>query len=506
MSYLALARKYRPQSFSEVVGQNHIVKTLSNAIKNSRISHAYLFIGPRGIGKTSVARIFSKSLNCAEGPTLEPCGMCESCNSIREGQNIDVIEFDAASYRTVGEVQEKIIENVHYKPVSANYKIYIIDEVHMFSKHAFNSLLKTLEEPPPHVIFIFATTEPQKIPETITSRCQRFVFQRISLDDIKERLERIVEKEGKKITEDASLLIAKVSDGIMRDAESLLDQIISLSDGKITLEDVELLTGAKEEKVANDLLKIVLEKPFIESIEFLQNIEKEGVNLKNLLSRFTYLFRDALIYKNTDGSDLLFNKYNEKLLKKVNDKYTESNLTVIVDILFEALSSFRYQTEKRVLFEMALYKIKNINNLIKVDDMTQNDKLESKASAEIVKNDNGSIDWKKTIIKSAASRSMDHVVSILKKARFAVNKKGILYIAWKNDFYYKKGIGKKDKIGEIIDEVDSTQQFKLYKIKSEKKDNNGKKKSKKKKKTGLSEEVLKFKSEFNGSIIDIKEE
>ena len=248
MSYLALARKYRPQSFSDVVGQGHIVQTLSNAISASRIAHAYVFIGPRGVGKTSIARIYAKSLNCEKGPTATPCGECASCKGITDGNAIDYYEIDAASNSKVDETRV-LIENAQYLPTHSRYKIYVIDEVHMLSTASFNALLKTLEEPPAHVIFILATTEAHKIPETILSRCQRFIFRRMTTDDISAQLSEITASEGKTITADALFMIAQAADGSMRDAQSLLDQIMAYADTHIDESHVSMLTGAFEEKI-----------------------------------------------------------------------------------------------------------------------------------------------------------------------------------------------------------------------------------------------------------------
>ena len=226
MSYLVLARKWRPQSFDDIAGQGHISRTLQNAIRTNRIAHAYLFTGVRGVGKTTAARILAKALNCERGPTPEPCNQCSHCEEITNGNSIDVLEIDGASNRGIDEIRQ-IIENVRYQPAKCRFKIYIIDEVHQVTKDAFNALLKTLEEPPPSVKFILATTEPHRLPETILSRCQRFDFRRISLREIVERLADIANKEGLKITNGALVLLAREADGSMRDAQSLLEQVLA---------------------------------------------------------------------------------------------------------------------------------------------------------------------------------------------------------------------------------------------------------------------------------------
>src|SRR6185436_3996040 len=236
MSYLVIARKWRPQSFADIVGQEHITRTLQNAIRTKRIAHAFLFTGVRGVGKTTAARILAKALNCEKGPTPNPCNECSQCREIAQGRSIDVLEIDGASNRGIDEIRQ-IIENVRYQPAQCRFKIYIIDEVHQVTKDAFNALLKTLEEPPPSVKFILATTEPHRLPETILSRCQRYDFRRISLREIVERLGEIAQKEGLQITEGALVLLAREADGSMRDAQSLLEQVLAMAEPGSTSRD-----------------------------------------------------------------------------------------------------------------------------------------------------------------------------------------------------------------------------------------------------------------------------
>ena len=242
MAYVALYRTWRPQNFDSVVGQPHIVRTLTNAIEKNKIAHAYLFSGPRGTGKTSTAKILAKALNCTHGPTTDPCGTCEACRKITEGTSMDVLEIDAASNRGIDEIRG-LRETVGFLPVDGRYKVYIIDEVHMLTTEAFNALLKTLEEPPPHILFILATTEPHKIPATIHSRCQRYDFRRISASDIEARLGEVIDHLDLTIEPAAVRLIADAAEGGMRDALSLLDQCITTSDDTITAADVENLLG-----------------------------------------------------------------------------------------------------------------------------------------------------------------------------------------------------------------------------------------------------------------------
>ncbi len=251
-SYQVIARKWRPGAFKEVVGQSHVVRTLSNAVDSGRIGHAFIFSGPIGVGKTTVARILAKCLNCSQGPTSEPCLKCDNCTGITGGSLVDVLEIDGASNNSVENVRE-LCESVRYAPASARYKIYIIDEVHMLSTSAFNALLKTLEEPPGHVIFIFATTEPQKIPLTIHSRCQRFDFRRIPLKQITSHLSAIAAKEGIDATAEAIFMVSREADGSLRDAQSLLEQVISFSGNKLTEADIRDSLGLMDRNIIFEL-------------------------------------------------------------------------------------------------------------------------------------------------------------------------------------------------------------------------------------------------------------
>src|SRR5437660_4179922 len=248
--YTVLARRYRPQTFTDLVGQEPVARALANALKSNRVAHAYLFTGARGVGKTSTARILAKALNCVNGPTATPCGECEICRSIATGEDVDVLEIDGASNRKIDEIRE-IRGNVQYRPSRARYKIYIIDEVHMLTQQAFNALLKTLEEPPPHVKFIFATTEVQRIPVTILSRCQRFDFAHVGTQKIFEQLKHVVAKEGLQADDEALHIVARRAAGSVRDSQSLLDQLLAFADGKLTAEKVHALLGtAGDDRVA----------------------------------------------------------------------------------------------------------------------------------------------------------------------------------------------------------------------------------------------------------------
>jgi DNA polymerase III subunit gamma/tau len=298
MSYLVLARKWRPQTFEEVVGQEVVVKTLKNAILKGRIAQAYLFSGPRGVGKTSTARILAKALNCAEGPTPYPCNRCQSCNDITSGTSLDVIEIDGASHTGVDNIRE-LKEAVSYKPMRSRYKVYIIDEVHMLSQSAFNALLKTLEEPPSHVVFIFATTEPHKVPLTVLSRCQRFEFRRIPTELIFEHLKKIAEAEGIFIDQKALKLLAEKADGSLRDAQSLLDQVAAYAGGeKISEEMVKEVLGIPERWMLEKLAQSLGRGDLKEGFKIIEGLHEKGIPYDEFILEFMRYLRDLLLEGN----------------------------------------------------------------------------------------------------------------------------------------------------------------------------------------------------------------
>src|SRR3989338_11015030 len=296
MGYLPFARKWRPQDFSEIIGQEHITTTLENAILMDRLHHAYLFAGPRGIGKTSTARIFSKALNCEKGPSVKPCNECGTCKEITSGFSMDVIEIDGASNRGIDEIRN-LRETVKFSPSKGRFKIYIIDEVHMLTTEAFNALLKTLKEPPMHVKFIFATTEPHKVPATILSRCQRFDFKRIQIKDIIAKLREVSKVERIDIDEDAFLYIAKASDGSMRDAESILDQIASFSKGKGHLKDVIDSLGMIDQETLFRSAELIINKDTKAGIHLVDEILNSGKDTKQFLLELLEYFRNIMIVK-----------------------------------------------------------------------------------------------------------------------------------------------------------------------------------------------------------------
>ena len=306
MSYLVLARKWRPQGFSDMVGQQHIARVLTNAIESGRIAHCYLFTGVRGVGKTSAARILAKALNCERGPTPTPCNECARCSEINDARSIDVYEIDGASNRGIDEVRQ-IIENVRYQPAAARFKVYIIDEVHQVTKDAFNALLKTLEEPPPFAKFILATTEVHRLPETILSRCQRFDFRRIGVQDIHERLRRIAEVEGLNITEGALTLISRAAQGSMRDAQSLLEQVLSFAgpaDEGGTVDEALLrdILGVAERRVLYEISSAVLAGDAAACLRLVAEVADDGVDLAALSRELVEHFRNLLVVRLMEGT------------------------------------------------------------------------------------------------------------------------------------------------------------------------------------------------------------
>ena len=357
VSYQVFARKYRPQNFDEVVGQGHIVRTLKNAIEQNRLAHAYLFVGPRGTGKTSTARILAKALNCVHGPTTKPCGECPLCVEIAEGRSLNVLEFDAASNTGVDKVRELIIENVKYAPASGQYKLYIVDEVHMLSTSSFNALLKTLEEPPSHVIFIFATTDPQKVPLTIISRCQRFDLRRIPTPLIEQHLQFIAGKEGITLAPVAAQAIARGAEGGLRDAESMLDQLVAFCGSSITEEDVLSVFGFTAQETVSTMCGAMLAGQTGQALEVLQGQAEKGKDLSRLMTDVIGHLRDLLVMKadpeglRADVSEGMFAQLEEQSGALSTDRLLE-----LIEQFAAAETRMKWASNKKLHFEVAIIK------------------------------------------------------------------------------------------------------------------------------------------------------
>lgn len=359
MSYAALYRKFRPDTFADVKGQDHIVTTLKNQLKAKRIGHAYLFTGTRGTGKTTIAKIFARTVNC-ENPTEDgPCGECRICKAIAAGASMNVIEIDAASNNGVDNIRE-IVEEVSYSPAEGNYKVYIIDEVHMLSIGAFNALLKTLEEPPSYVIFILATTEVHKLPVTILSRCQRYDFKRITIDTITARMQELTEAENVQVEGKALRYIAKTADGSMRDALSLLDQCIAFHLGKeLTYDKVLDVLGAVDTEVFSRLLCYVLDRDVLGCVRLLEEIVMQGRELTQFVTDFTWYLRNLMLVQASDHLEDVIDMSTDNL-KRLKEEAARVDMELIVRyirIFSELSGQIRYAAQKRILVEIALIKL-----------------------------------------------------------------------------------------------------------------------------------------------------
>ena len=368
-----LYRKYRPQKFSDVIGQQHIVQTLSNSIKNNRIGHAYLFTGPRGTGKTSIARLFAKAVNCTDPKGIEPCLKCENCKNIQDGRSLDIIEIDAASNTGVDNIRE-LRETIKLPPTRAKYKVYIIDEVHMLSTGAFNALLKTLEEPPAHVIFILATTEIHKVPDTIISRCQRFDFVRLSLDNIIKKLSLIAKSEKVEIEKDALEMIAISAEGGMRDAESTLAQVISLEDKKITAREVEEILGTTDKENIEKMADLLLTKNISGALELINKMTNDGYDLEIFNKSFVNYLRQLLIISVDESlSRTLSLELTSEQINKAKEtaKNNTESILEMVNVFSEIQNKIRSSFIPQLPLEMAIVKLGNYKTIIEQQTIIQ---------------------------------------------------------------------------------------------------------------------------------------
>ena len=386
MSYISFYRKWRPQTFSEIIGQEYVVQTLENAIIKNRISHAYIFCGPRGTGKTSLARIFAKALNCVNGPTSSPCNKCDNCVSISNGSSMDVIEIDAASNRGINEIRE-LREKVKYLPAALRKKVYIIDEVHMLTTEAFNALLKVLEEPPEHVIFIMATTEPHQVLATIMSRCQRFDFYPIPQDKIRKRLKDVSTSEDITINDSALNLIAKYADGSLRDADGILEQLSSLGENDINVDDVSSLLGVIDIEMLFELANILIEKNLNQALLFIHRVISSSINLKIFVSEFLDHLYNLYVLKNYDspleildiGEDFKERYFNQAKL------FSTIEVEFLINLYSELLKQLRWSESAKSYFKAAIIKSVNYRFI----DEEQMDKRFKKIGSDLeeLKND-----------------------------------------------------------------------------------------------------------------------
>jgi len=372
VSYLVLARKWRPQKFSELIGQEHVSQTLKNAIDSGRVAHAFLFTGARGVGKTTSARILAKTLNCEKGPTTEPCNECSICREITAGLSVDVLEIDGASNNGVDEIRE-LRENVKYLPAQSRYKIFIIDEVHMLSNSAFNALLKTLEEPPPHIKFIFATTEPHKVPITILSRCQRFDFKRIPLTTIFKRLRYILDQEAVAMSDDALAMVARKGDGSMRDALSALDQVLAFCGDQVADADVLSILGVVDRGLVLAALNYVFERDPAALIGVVKRVDDSGCNIRHFCHELIEMMRTLLLLKSSAAvADLL--DLSDREMAEAAAIAVKTDMETIqrcIFILLRADAEMAHSSFTRLLLEMAMIRMASLSPVIPVSELLE---------------------------------------------------------------------------------------------------------------------------------------
>ncbi len=381
--YLVFARKYRPHTFEDVVGQDHIARTLKNAVRNNRVAHAYLFCGSRGVGKTSMARILAAALNCKDGPTENPCGECEHCRRIAVGDDLDVMEIDGASNRGIDEVRE-LRQNSKISPSHSQFKIYYIDEVHMLTQQAFNALLKTLEEPPEHVKFIFSTTDPQQLPDTVKSRCQRFDFRRISDAEIVKHLQKICENEGLTPENGALPAIARAARGGMRDALGTLDQVTAFSESEVKLDDVLTVLGAARTQTLIELVDSLASADTAKALQQVHEVLFGGIDMLDFIDQFSEYLRDILVAKYCkSGDELLAGAIaDNETLKKQAGLFTAEQLLYMLQIVREARLRSRRDTTGKLALELAIIKLSRLDELIDLSAALESEEVKKTSTAQ----------------------------------------------------------------------------------------------------------------------------
>ena len=372
MPYQVLARKWRPQQFDDVIGQPAVTRTLANAIKSGRIAQSFVFAGPRGVGKTTTARILARALNCDKGPTPEPCGTCDACREITEGRDIDVMEMDAATHTQIDNVREVIISGLSIMPVRNRYKIFIIDEVHQLSNHSFNALLKSIEEPPPHVVFMMATTELAKIPETVLSRSQVFEFKTISSRQISDQLRRIADAEKIAVDDSALLLIARAAEGSMRDAQSAFDQVIAFAGQKVSVDDVTTVMGLVGRDLVLDIVAAVAEETPAAAFELSGRAVELGYDLRSVARELSRVVRDLLVLS-VDPSRIddpeIASESEQGRLKNLASRFSREDLLRAFDVLSKAESDIREASQPRYHLEMALLRWIHMRKLVPLTEL-----------------------------------------------------------------------------------------------------------------------------------------
>lgn len=425
MGYTALYRKWRPMVFEDVYGQSHITMTLKNQIKNDNIAHAYLFSGTRGTGKTSTAKIFARAINCPSPKDLNPCNECEVCKGILNESIMDVIEIDAASNNGVDNIRE-LRENVKYPPSKAKFKVYIIDEVHMLSQGAFNALLKTLEEPPSYVIFVLATTEPQKIPSTILSRCQRFDFKRVAFDEIFKRSKYICDQMGIEIEDEALNLIVRNSDGAVRDALSILDQCISFSEGKLTYEKAIETLGIVTDEFLFKLTDSIYEEDSKKAMELIDELVNSGKDISQFIKDFINHFRNLMMTKMTESLEEVIDmsKENIERLKAQGKKFELNTIIRVINILSQTETEIKWSSQPRVLLELAIVKLIQprlddsveglMDRISKLENKINNFKFEANkenSTSYVEKNINSKVISREVTNRSSEKKIKQHIVN-----------------------------------------------------------------------------------------------
>ncbi|MBA61167.1 MAG: hypothetical protein CMJ76_02265 [Planctomycetaceae bacterium] len=384
--YVVVARRYRPQTFDELVGQQHVRKALANAIETNRVGHAYLFAGPRGTGKTTTARIFAKALNCATGPAISPCNQCDICVDISEGADVDVIEIDGASNNSVEEVRT-LRENCTIRPARCRFKIYIIDEVHMLSKAAFNALLKTLEEPPQHVKFMFCTTDPDKLPITVLSRCQRFDLSPVDESKIFDRLKFILASENRQADDDAISILARRAYGSLRDSQSLLEQLLSFSSGNITVDDVHQLLGTTDSGKLLDFMESLASRDANSALKMLSEFWKIGVEPERLSEQILGIYRDLLSASVGCSAELMHYSQPAEFprVQQVAEKFGKHTLLASLEIMQEMMRRVQATTKVRILVETAIVRLASLEELDRIEHWLN--VLQSPAMKDFAKSD-----------------------------------------------------------------------------------------------------------------------